>query len=316
MTRVVYVTGCLGFIGLHVTRACLAAGYRVIGVDRCTYASNDWALDEFRDHPNFLWQHQDINDLNRLVDCDYIINLAAETHVDNSIMSSAVFMHTNVNGVHHLLELVRALPRYRRPIFLHVSTDEVYGDIDIGSHAEQHLLRPSNPYSASKAAADMLIMAWTRTYGIQHVILRPTNNYGIGQYVEKLIPKSVKYLQMGRKIDLHDRGEPKRTWLHATDTARAVLTVVESQTYNEIYNISGSIELANKEVIKKILNIYHGENKDHCWQDYIVDSERQGQDVRYSIDDSKLRALGWRPQQDFDLALTHIVDHYRSNFVW
>jgi len=92
--------------------------------------------------------------------------------------------------------------------------------------------------------------------------------------------------------------------------------VVESQTYNEIYNISGSIELANKEVIKKILNIYHGENKDHCWQDYIVDSERQGQDVRYSIDDSKLRALGWRPQQDFDLALTHIVDHYRSNFVW
>ena len=316
MTRVVYVTGCLGFIGLHVTRACLAAGYRVIGVDRCTYASNDWALDEFRDHPNFLWQHQDINDLNRLVDCDYIINLAAETHVDNSIMSSAVFMHSNVNGVHHLLELVRALPRYRRPIFLHVSTDEVYGDINIGSHAEQHLLCPSNPYSASKAAADMLIMAWTRTYGIQHVILRPTNNYGIGQYVEKLIPKSVKYLQMGRKIDLHDRGEPKRTWLHATDTARAVLTVVESQTYNEIYNISGSIELANKEVIKKILNIYHGENKDHCWQDYIVDSERQGQDVRYSIDDSKLRALGWRPQQDFDLALTHIVDHYRSNFVW
>lgn len=316
MTRVVYVTGCLGFIGLHVTRACLAAGYRVIGVDRCTYASNDWALDEFRDHPNFLWQHRDINDLDRLVDCDYIINLAAETHVDNSIMSSAVFMHTNVNGVHHLLELVRSLPRYRRPVFLHVSTDEVYGDIDIGSHTEQHLLRPSNPYSASKAAADMLIMAWTRTYGIQHVILRPTNNYGIGQYVEKLIPKSVKYLRMGRKIDLHDRGEPKRTWLHATDTARAVLTVVESQTYNEIYNISGSIELANKEVIKKILNIYHGENKDHCWQDYIVDSERQGQDVRYSIDDSKLRALGWRPQQDFDLALTHIVDHYRSNFVW
>lgn len=316
MTKLVYVTGCLGFMGVHVTRACLGAGYRVLGVDKKTYASNDWALAEFQKNNTFSWLHTDINDLDRLVDCDYIINMAAETHVDNSIVSSDVFLHSNVNGVHHLLELIRKIPRYKQPMLLHFSTDEVYGDIDQGSHNELDLLRPSNPYSASKAAGDMLIMAWARTYGIKHVIVRPTNNYGIGQYVEKLIPKSVKYLELGRKIDLHDRGEPRRTWLHASDTARAVIAIIEHGAVNEIYNISGNTELPNREVIKKILHLYHGDSKDHCWQDYIMDSQREGQDIRYSIDDSKLKSLGWNPQTDFDTALIDIVDHYRNNFVW
>lgn len=316
MTKIVYVTGCLGFMGVHVTRACLAAGHRVLGVDKMTYASNDWALAEFQKNTNFSWLHRDINDLDRLVDCDYIINMAAETHVDNSIMNSDVFLHSNVNGVHHLLELIRQIPRYKQPIMLHFSTDEVYGDIDQGNHSELDLLRPSNPYSASKASGDMLIMAWARTYGIKYIILRPTNNYGIGQYVEKLIPKSVKYLELGRKIDLHDRGEPRRTWLHASDTARAVIAIIQHGAVNEIYNISGNTELPNREVIKKILHLYHGESKDHCWQDYVMDSQREGQDIRYSIDDSKLKSLGWKAQTDFDAALIDIVDHYRNNFVW
>jgi dTDP-glucose 4,6-dehydratase len=316
MIKTVYITGCLGFIGIHVTRACLARGWHVIGVDKITYASNQWALEEFLDNARFLWINQDINDLDRLHDCDYIINMAAETHVDNSIMSSDVFLRSNVNGVHHLLEMIRTLPDYRRPIFMQFSTDEVYGDILKGRHKETDLLAPSNPYSASKAAADMLILAWARTYGIRYNILRPTNNYGIGQYVEKLIPKSIKYLTMGRKIDVHDRGEPVRTWLHVSDTALATIKVIESSGLNQIYNISGSIELPNREVIKKILCRYFGENKDHCWQQYIIDSERKGQDLRYSIDDSKLRALHWQPQQDFDQALDDIVEHYRNHFIW
>jgi dTDP-glucose 4,6-dehydratase len=242
--------------------------------------------------------------------------MAAETHVDNSIMSSGVFLHSNINGVHHLLELIKQIPRYKQPVLLHFSTDEVYGDIEQGSHSELDLLKPSNPYSASKAAGDMLITAWARTYGIKYVIVRPTNNYGVGQYVEKLIPKSIKYLTLGRKIDLHDQGKPVRTWLHASDTARAVITIIEHGGANEIYNISGNAELPNREVIKKILNLYHGENKDHCWEDYIMDSQREGQDIRYSIDDSKLKSLGWAPQTDFDNALIEIVDHYRNNFVW
>lgn len=316
MTRVVYVTGCLGFMGLHVTRACLAAGMRVIGVDKMTYASNHWALTEFQANVNFHWLQKDINDLERLADCDYVINMAAETHVDNSIMSSGVFLRSNVDGVHHLLELIRQQPAYKRPVLLHFSTDEVYGDIASGSHTEQDTLRPSNPYSASKSAGDMLIMAWARTYGVPYVIVRPTNNYGIGQYVEKLIPKSVQYLALGKKIDLHDRGEPRRTWLHASDTAQAVITIMDAGCRSEIFNISGNIELTNAAVIRKILHLYHGRNLDTEWQDYIVDSQRDGQDVRYSIDDSKLRNLGWRAQTDFDLALAEIVHHYKNNFVW
>jgi dTDP-glucose 4,6-dehydratase len=316
MKRVVYITGCLGFMGIHVTRACLAAGFKVLGVDKKTYASNDWALIEFLQNENFRWLHQDINDIDRLVDCDYIINMAAETHVDNSIMSSGVFLHSNISGVHHLLELMRQIPRYKQPTLLHFSTDEVYGDIESGSHTERDLLKPSNPYSASKAAGDMLIMAWARTYGIKHIIVRPTNNYGIGQYVEKLIPKSIKYLGLNRKIDLHDRGEPRRTWLHASDTAQAVLTIIESGSVNEIYNISGNTELPNREVIKKILALFFGDNKDHCWEDYIMDSRREGQDVRYSIDDSKLKTLGWRPVADFDTELARIVEYYKTNFIW
>lgn len=316
MTKITYVTGCLGFMGVHVTRACLSAGMRVIGVDKMTYASNQWALQEFQANENFHWINSDINDLDRLVDCDYIINMAAETHVDNSIMSSGVFLHSNINGVHHLLELIRQQPAYKRPLLLHFSTDEVYGDIAQGSHRETDLLRPSNPYSASKAAADMLIMAWHRTHGLPYVIVRPTNNYGIGQYVEKLIPKSVQYLRLQRKIDLHDRGLPRRTWLHASDTARAVLCILESGRTNEIFNISGNIELPNHQVVKKILTLFFNENKDHCWEDYIIDSRREGQDVRYSINDSKLKDLGWQPEVDFDQALAEIVQHYREKFVW
>lgn len=316
MKKVVYVTGCLGFMGIHVTRACLAAGYYVIGLDKMTYASNLWILEEFLQNPKFKWLQTDINDLDRLVDCDYIINMAAETHVDNSIMSSNIFLHSNINGVYNLLELVRRMPKYKQPILLHFSTDEVYGDIKDGSHTEKDVLKPSNPYSASKAAADMLITAWARTYGLKYIIVRPTNNYGIGQYVEKLIPKSIKYLELNRKIDLHDKGEPKRTWLHVSDTASAIISIINSHRVNEIYNISGNIELPNKEVIQKILNYYFDNFDISNWVNYTIDSNRDGQDVRYSIDDSKLKQLGWSPKINFDIALKEIVEYYRKNFIW
>ena len=316
MKKIVYVTGCLGFIGVHVTRMCLNRGWYVIGVDKGTYASNFEFLDEFKKYDTFKFEHKDINDIDRLYDCDYIINTAAETHVDNSIMSSDVFLRSNINGVHHLLELIKQQPVQKQPILLHFSTDEVYGDIEHGAHTEKDLLKPSNPYSASKAAADMLITAWARTYGIKYVIVRPTNNYGIGQYVEKLIPKSIKYLTLDKKIDLHDRGNPIRTWLHAEDTACAVLTIIDSAVTNEIYNISGNIEIPNCEIIKKILKYYPGIGTDQNWEDYIFHCNRVGQDVRYAIDDSKLKSLGWTPHADFDLALENIVKYYIENFVW
>ena len=316
MKKIVYVTGCLGFIGVHVTRQCLERGWHVIGVDKGTYASNFDFLNEFQKYNTFKFIHKDINDLDRLYDCDYIINTAAETHVDNSIMSSEVFLRSNINGVHRLLELIKQQPVQKQPTLLHFSTDEVYGDIDSGAHAETDLLKPSNPYSASKAAADMLILAWARTFGIKYVIVRPTNNYGIGQYVEKLIPKSIKFLELGKSIDLHNRGNPIRTWLHAGDTAQAVLAIIDSDCENEIFNISGNTELPNQEVIKKILQLYYGVNHDHDWETFTTPSARQGQDVRYAIDDSKLKKLGWQPLAEFDQELERIVEYYRNNFVW
>ena len=303
-------------MGSHVTRKLLSQGWYVIGVDKFTYASNENFLAEFSQWTTFKFIKSDINDLDRLHDCDYVINMAAETHVDNSIMSSGVFLHSNVNGVHHLLELIKQQPAHKQPVFLHFSTDEVYGDIETGAHNETDLLKPSNPYSASKAAADMLITAWARTYGMKYVIVRPTNNYGSGQYVEKLIPKSIKYLTLGKKIDLHDRGSPRRTWLHAEDTASAVVTIVKAGVTNEVYNISGNAEMPNRDVIKKILKIYKGSDAAENWEDYIFDSKRVGQDVRYAIDDSKLKALGWQPQADFDTALEDVVKYYVTNFIW
>lgn len=313
MKKIVYVTGCLGFIGYHVTKKCLDAGFYVYGVDKQTYASNTQFLPELLAHPQFRYSDCDINDIERLVDCDYVINTAAETHVDNSIVSSDVFLKSNINGVHHLLNLIQQKSRFNMPTLLHFSTDEVYGDIEHGAHTEQDLLKPSNPYSATKAAADMLVLAWARTYNIPYVIIRPTNNYGIGQYVEKLIPKSVKYLTIDRKIDLHDRGQPIRTWLHVSDTAEAVMTIIASSVKNEIYNISGNYEDHNINVVKKILWHYNGiENH----EDYVTDLVRPGQDVRYAIDDSKLKALGWTPKAVFDHELKIIVEYYKNNFVW
>ena len=160
-------------------------------------------------------------------------------------------------SVHHLLKLIDQKQSFRMPTLLHFSTDEVYGDIVDGFHTEQDLLKPSNPYSATKAAADMLILAWARTHNIPYVIVRPTNNYGIGQYVEKLIPKAVKYLTIDRQIDLHQNGTPVRTWLHVDDTARAVLTVIDSGVKNEIFNISGNCELQNIVVVTKIRSEEH-----------------------------------------------------------
>jgi len=313
--KVVYVTGCLGFIGSYVTRTCLKKGWYVKGVDKITYAANKDLLNEFKQYPNFSFVHCDINDLKFLYDCDYVINTAAETHVGNSIANSDEFIHSNINGVHHLLELIKNHrgENSEKPTLLHFSTDEVYGDIDNGAHAETDILKPSNPYSATKAAADMLVLAWARTYNLPYIIVRPTNNYGMGQYVEKLIPKACKYLKLGRKIPLHNNGTPVRNWLHAQDTATAIIIIIESNIQNEIYNICGGFEQTNLDVIKKLLTFNNINNiNDHIDLTY----SRPGQDVRYALDDSKLRALGWEPKAEFNTELQYIIDYYKDKFIW
>jgi dTDP-glucose 4,6-dehydratase len=314
--KIVYITGCLGFIGSYVTRACLNKGWYVKGVDKMTYAANKELLDEFEQYPNFSFVHCDINELTFLYECDYVINTAAETHVGNSIANSDEFVHSNINGVHNILELIK---NYRQetaktPTLLHFSTDEVYGDIEEGAHIETDLLKPSNPYSATKAAADMLVLAWGRTYNLPYIIVRPTNNYGIGQYVEKLIPKACKMLHLGKKIPLHNNGTPIRNWLHAADTAEAVITIIESGVKNEIYNIAGGFEQSNWDTVGKVIKEYFGEVDIKSYLD--LSYSRIGQDVRYALDDSKLRALGWQPIAIFDKELSSIIKYYKNKFIW
>jgi len=253
MTKIVYVTGCLGLIGGAITRKLLDQGHYVLGVDKETYASNLQFLDEFASNSRFKYIKSDINDLERLVDCDYVINTAAETHVDNSIVGSDIFLK------------------------------------------------------------DMLVQAWARTFNIPYVILRPTNNYGIGQYVEKLIPKTIKYIQLGRRVDLHDQGKPQRTWLHVDDTANAVQVVINSGVKNEIFNISGNYEHANLTVVNKIFDNF---SIKFDYNTHITDLARPGQDVRYAINDDKLRSLVWEPEADFDVEIARIVEYYRRTFVW
>ena len=314
--KVVYVTGCFGFIGSYITRECLKKGWQVMGIDKMTYAYFPDAYDEFLEHPNFSFERIDINDLEFLYECDYVINTAAETHVGNSIVKSEDFLHSNVNGVYNLLELIR---NYRSegnriPTLLHFSTDEVYGDILEGEHIETDLLKPSNPYSATKAAADQLIIAWARTYDLPYVIVRPTNNYGIGQYVEKLIPKSIKYLGLNKKIPLHNNGTPIRNWLHAYDTAQAVITIIEREVKNEIYNICGGFEQTNLDTVNKIIILYYKNKEVDKYLDLGV--ERKGQDLRYALNDDKLRSLGWKPEMEFEKELPKIVKYYKQNFIW
>ena len=318
--KIVYITGCLGFIGSYVTRTCLEKGWHVKGIDKMTYAANKILLDEFKKYTNFSFVHCDINDLKFLYDCDYIINTAAETHVGNSIANSDEFIHSNINGVHNLLGLIK---NYRQegtdiPTLLHFSTDEVYGDIEEGAHIETDLLKPSNPYSATKAAADMLVLAWGRTYNLPYIIVRPTNNYGIGQYVEKLIPKTCKFLKLGRKIPLHNNGTPIRNWLHAADTAEAIIKIIEKGVKNEIYNIAGGFEQTNYDTVKKVILNWSGDKDIDKDIDKYIDwsYSRAGQDIRYALDDSKLRKLGWEPKAQFNLELDPIIDYYKEKFIW
>ena len=315
--KLVVITGCLGLIGSHVTRECLKKNWKVYGIDSCTYAANLEFLYEFKSNSNFKFIKEDICSLNYLPDCDYVINVAAESHVGNSIVDSSDFIQSNIVGVKNLLDLVRNKQNNvcDRPIFFHFSTDEVYGDIADGDHIETDILKPSNPYSASKAAADMLILAWARTYGIKYLILRPTNNYGIGQYPEKLIPLVVKNLTRGKKIKLHDEGKPIRNWLHSADTASAVVTLIESEVYNDIYNVAGGFEQKNIETVSKVLECYFKESRD--FSEYLdLSYVREGQDIRYALNDEKLRSLGWRPQKKFDEEIDKIVEYYKQNFKW
>jgi dTDP-glucose 4,6-dehydratase len=302
-TRLIVVTGGLGFIGKHFVRRCLAAGHLVTNVDVVNYAADRVANEEFARSPHYRHLAEDVAELGHLPEADYLVHFAAESHVDNSIANNRQFCLSNILGTQRLLELTRAKHHTGAPRFIQISTDEVYGDIVSGRHTESDPLRPSNPYSSTKAAADMLVIGWARTYGLTYNIVRMSNNYGPHQYPEKLIPKSSWRMRRGLPALLHGDGSYLRSWLHVEDSVDAVLTILEKGEPNTTYNVHGDLELANIEVVKRIAALLKVP-QEKAW---VAVPNRVGQDVRYSLDDSRLRALGWRPTRDFDTELRNIV---------
>ncbi len=302
------VTGGLGFIGSYFVRLALDRGYYVINVDKQTYASrNDL---KFEENENYEWIKEDICNMVHLPsNIEWIVNFAAETHVDNSILANDVFLQTNIKGVYNLLELVRLKDPADRPKFLQISTDEVYGDILTGSKKEDARLIPSNPYAATKASAEQLLYAWGRTYGLEYIICRSSNNFGYGQHEEKLIPRTIEFTMQDKKMTVHGDGSYTREWTYAGDNCEGILLAMEKGKMGEIYNISSGEMLTNLEIIKKIL-VAMGKPEDHF---EFVDN-RVGQDVRYCVDPSKIKALGWKPKMDLKQYLPEIIKLYNNKY--
>jgi dTDP-glucose 4,6-dehydratase len=315
----VFVTGAAGFIGSEYVRALLsgalphAEGARVTVYDALTYCGNPRNLDPVSGHAGYSFVHGDINDADLLDEAlpghDAIVHFAAESHVDRSIAAAGAFVRTNVLGTQTLLEAAR---RHRIGRFVHVSTDEVYGSIDEGSWTEDWPLAPNSPYAASKASSDLLALAYHRTYKMDVVVTRCSNNYGPYQYPEKVIPLFVTSLLDGGRVPLYGDGGNVRDWLHVSDHARGIQLALHGGRAGRVYNIGGGKELTNKQLTELLLEA--------CGADWgSVDNveDRQGHDRRYSLDWSRAeRELGYRPQVDFPDGLAGTVAWYRDHRAW
>jgi len=301
------VTGGCGFIGSHFIDLVLRKGYSVLNIDKMTYVS--WKNIGFEDHPRYDFLMSDICDLSSIPKCDYLVNFAAESFVDNSISNSEVFFRSNVKGVHNLLEQLRMKATFDRAVFVQVSTDEVYGDIIDGKFKETDVLKPSNPYSATKAAAEQLIFAYSRTYGIDYISTRCSNNYGTRQYPEKLIPKTIMSALSNKKMSVHGDGSYIRSWINAIDHSEAILALIEKNAVNDFYNICGEEEYPNIEIVNKIYEAMNIEPNLQFVQN------RWGQDLRYALDISKLKnATGWEPRFTLKDSLPEIIKYYKEKY--
>lgn len=308
MKKRIMVTGGLGFIGSCFVELALSRGYHVINVDKKTYAARK-DLD-FEKYPDYEWVNEDICTMSHLPsNIEWIVNFAAETHVDNSILANDVFFQANVKGVYNLLELIRLKDAGDRPNFLQISTDEVYGDILTGSCKEMDRLKPSNPYAATKAAAEQLLYAWGRTYGVKYIICRSSNNFGAGQHEEKLIPRTIELTLQNKKMTVHGNGSYCREWTYTGDNCEGILLAMEKGTMGEVYNISTAEMETNLSIIQKILRLM-GKPDDH----YEFVENRVGQDIRYSVDTSKIRELGWAPKMNLDKFLPELIKMYKNKY--
>jgi dTDP-glucose 4,6-dehydratase len=312
----IVVTGGCGFIGSNFIRYILKKypDYKIINMDALTYAGNPENLRDIKKGRRYRFVYGKIEDKklvrNVLDRSDYIVNFAAETHVDRSIRNSFPFLNTNILGTHVLLEAARKIPVKK---LIHISTDEVYGSLGSkGRFTEKTMLAPNSPYSASKASADLLIRSYYETYRLPVVIVRPSNNYGYFQFPEKFIPLMITNLLLNKPVPIYGKGENVRDWCFMEDTCSAIDSVIHNGKAGEIYNAGGGCEVKNIEIARKILKIM-GKSKKHV--KFVKD--RPGHDYRYALDNSKIKSeLGWKPAIKLEEGLKRTIEWYRNNVWW
>ena len=314
MPRKYLVTGGAGFIGSNFVRYVLEneLDALVTNLDLLTYAGVKATVDELDRFPGHTFVLGDIRDADLIArltrDIDVVVHFAAESHVDRSITGPSVFLDTNVVGTGVVLD---AAARNRVPRFIHVSTDEVYGSVAEGFAPEAALLDPSSPYSASKAGSDLIALSYRVTFDYPVIVTRCTNNYGPYQFPEKVIPLFVTNLLDELRVPLYGTGSNERDWLYVEDHCSALHLLVDAGTPGEIYNIGANAQMTNLDLTRRILEIM---GKDETSIEYVED--RKGHDLRYAVDSSKIRGLGWAPAHAFDERLSDTVDWYQSREDW
>jgi dTDP-glucose 4,6-dehydratase len=312
----IFVTGGAGFIGSNFIRHVLGLekGNAVVNYDKLTYAGNLANLESIANNPAYSFVRGDICDGPALeaamAGCDAVVHFAAESHVDRSIYEPAPVIETNVTGTFILLQIARKLEVQR---FVHISTDEVYGDIPPGVFSdEDSQLRPSSPYSASKAGSDLLVRSYVRTYGFPALITRSSNNYGPFQFPEKFLPLMITNALDGKPLPIYGDGKQQRDWLHVEDNCRGIMAVLEKGQIGEVYNIGGLDIEENLALAQSLLRLL---GKPTSLLTYVKD--RPGHDRRYALSCNKMeQQLGWRPQISLEEGLRQTIDWYRTNTTW
>jgi dTDP-glucose 4,6-dehydratase (EC 4.2.1.46) len=304
----ILITGGAGFIGTNFVHYIHENyDYDIVVLDKLTYAGNKDNLKDLLPDIRFIkgdiGSEEDVKVA--MKDCDLVVNFAAETHVDRSITDPSIFVKTDVLGTYNLLEYVR---KYDVEKYLQISTDEVYGSIDDGSFTEKSNIDPSSPYSASKAGGDVLVRAYYKTYDLPLLITRSSNNYGPYQYPEKLIPLFILNAMQDKPLPVYGKGENVRDWIYVMDNCSGIDTVLNKGKFGEVYNIGGGNEKTNIEITHMILDLL---GKPENLITYVED--RLGHDLRYSLDSTKTRKLGWKPEWDFEEGLKATVQWYQEN---
>ncbi len=311
------ITGGAGFIGSDLVRKLgKDKDIKVIVVDKLTYAGDIKRIEKVLENISFyqedITNYEGLHIIFEKEKPDIVVHYAAETHVDRSILNPDIFFQTNVIGTLNLLKLSQ---KYNIEKFIHISTDEVYGELSLNSEekfTEESPLKPNSPYAASKASADMLVRAFIKTYGLPAIIVRASNNYGPWQYPEKLIPLSIVRILSNEKIPIYGTGRNVRTWLFVEDFTEAILKIIEKGKKGEIYNVGSSEEKTNLEVIKKLLELL---KKDEKFIEFVPD--RPGHDLRYAVDTTKIETeLNWKPRVNFKEGLEKTVEWYLANKDW